>query len=195
MLSVWCPCKISRGFVKWPPLHSGAIHSVHALDGVLVMLDVVRSVAHYRLLAIIDILSKSTITLTFTVLTPSRDKRRYRITEKRYRAQNNGPTFVMEILQKMQKLALFCNWREIKSTSCRSRWDRESRLLPLVTFSFFWRVLPFSWQFLRPLLRAFPLYPIWETKDQFHGTPEEEIHRPLPDVLELENPYSLRCCV
>ena len=70
----------------------------------------------------IDILSKSTITLTFTVLTPSRDKRRYRITEKRYRAQNNGPTFVMEILQKMQKLALFCNWREIKSRStCRSR--------------------------------------------------------------------------
>ena len=87
--------------------------------------------------SIIDILSKSTITLTFTVLTPSRDKRRYWITEKRYRAQNNGPTFVMEILQKMQKLALFCNWREIKSTSCRSRWDRESRLLPLVTFSFF----------------------------------------------------------
>ena len=26
----------------------------------------------------------------------------------------------------------------------------------------------------------FSLYPIWETKDQFHGTPEEEIHQPLP---------------
>ena len=63
----------------------------------------------------IDIL-KSTVTLIFTVLTPSRDKRRYRVTEKRYRAQNNGPTFVMVILQKMQKHALFLNWRDIRST-------------------------------------------------------------------------------
>ena len=63
-----------------------------------------------------------------------------------------------------------------------------------MTFSFFGEFCLSVDNFCVLCFVPFSLYPIWETKDQFHGTPEEEIHRPLPDVLELENPYSLRCC-
>ena len=42
--------------------------------------------------------------------------------------------FVIKVLQKMQKLALFCNWREIKSVVQIEM--RVERLLRLVIFIF-----------------------------------------------------------
>ena len=113
---------------------------------------------------VLDILSKSTITLTFTVLTPGRDKKRYRITEKRYRAQNNGPTFVMVILHKPQKITwmphVFSAGGRYKHVQMRDRF--------LFDFSLNCCFVPVLFHHVYVLLFV-TLWPIWETEDSILG--------------------------